>query len=421
MFLRACAWGKTVVSYKEKAMRTIRKGFTLVELLVVIGIIAILMSILLPSLSRARATANTIKCAANLRAVGQGLMIYINENKGIIPAAYNYRDCVTKFDTTTGKFIQQSLIGGAAVTKAYGYIHWSSYVNGTVPAEAFQCPALPNGGIPATFAAAKDKISGQLPDGTIAAYAGTGDALAQALTGVEYNTQGSFYVDAQAPRMAYSVNEALFARPKYGYAPGGAAGFDGALHFSRNVNIAEVKNPAGVIMASEFPSNAKIIEGKATAGGSVYKSHRPTTPFVVSGNPSDLDKNVLSSADIGCATSTALRRANVADLWTVNGGYTTDLNAAADLDPTGATAGSYAITGANRVSRLDWVGRNHPGEGQFARDNNTNFLYADGHVETKSVLKTIPQALNDAGPWEWGDKMYSIPDTTVQAIGSEVK
>ena len=60
-------------------------GFTLVELLVVIGIIALLISILLPSLNRARETANRIKCAANLRSIGQSMLLYSNENKDQYP------------------------------------------------------------------------------------------------------------------------------------------------------------------------------------------------------------------------------------------------------------------------------------------------------------------------------------------------
>ncbi len=64
---------------------TKKAGFTLVELLVVIGIIALLISILLPSLNKARETANRVKCAANLKQVGNALVLYSNENRGLFP------------------------------------------------------------------------------------------------------------------------------------------------------------------------------------------------------------------------------------------------------------------------------------------------------------------------------------------------
>ena len=67
----------------------VRRGFTLVELLVVVGIVSVLIAILMPALNRAREHADRVKCAANLRSIGQALTMYVQQY-GRYPACQLY-------------------------------------------------------------------------------------------------------------------------------------------------------------------------------------------------------------------------------------------------------------------------------------------------------------------------------------------
>src|SRR6476646_5217870 len=73
-----------------------RAGFTLVELLVVIGIIAVLVGLLLPALNKARNSAMIVKCAANERVIGQAFFQYATQFKGALPTFYTNNPDVTQ-------------------------------------------------------------------------------------------------------------------------------------------------------------------------------------------------------------------------------------------------------------------------------------------------------------------------------------
>ncbi len=124
-----------------------RKGFTLIELLVVIAIIGLLVSILLPSLGRARELARRAVCAANLNGMGKAVAMWHAENNDKWMDLYSEADIVAP-DSPGGDW-------GKADASSAGDIedldpdcnaqHWWLLCNeGTIAEAGFVCPSDPN-------------------------------------------------------------------------------------------------------------------------------------------------------------------------------------------------------------------------------------------------------------------------------------
>jgi prepilin-type N-terminal cleavage/methylation domain-containing protein/prepilin-type processing-associated H-X9-DG protein len=311
--------------YPVAQPRHTQNGFSLVELLVVIGILGLVLALLLPTLGKARGVSEQLVCATNLRSIGVAITIYVSENRGTYPAAYFY--------------LGQKVNNGVDTsTPTAGYLHWSSYIygSGAIPQSSFHCPALDRGGLPPT-----DTTPDNLEPG-----------IASAEPGV---------VDQQVPRLAYTLNEALCPRNKL------QKQFQGAMRVYQYVRATQVEDTTGTILATEWgPTAARI--GDPASGAVEVVSHRPIHGFI--GLDGTLDMHQLD-------LNTPFRRVT-----------------AADLDPDPASASTSA-------TRLDWAGRNHGPRQGYPDRRRSNFLYADGHVETKSIYETL-------APFQWGHQFYSL-------------
>lgn len=322
------------------------RAFTMVELLVTIAIIAILIALILPSLSGARENSRTLKCAANTRSLAQAIAVYSNDHRGRMPPAYVAAD--------TASALPAWALRQPGDIDSEPYIHWTRMVTGDigtddVQPEAFMCPAAPDGGAPARRP--------QL---------GFAEPWQQRSTGLS---------DWQPPRMAYTVNGALM--------PPGTM-MDHFRRKARLVDIAEVNQPERVILATEFYDDQTVGWRAIGEFDIASRSYRPIMPFI---GGSTGPMNLFNEPTLGDEPRFFYPTNNsVFDLSQLKTIYT--------------YFGTVNVITSNAITSINAVGRRHPQ--RTRRDGGlANFAFLDGHIDRMHPRATLEREL-------WGDRFWGI-------------
>jgi prepilin-type N-terminal cleavage/methylation domain-containing protein/prepilin-type processing-associated H-X9-DG protein len=216
-----------------------RRGFTLIELLVVISIIAVLLAILIPSLSKAREKVKDTSCKSNLRNIGYALQMYLDAYDRRIPNTGSSNGFL--WDDAAGNPLQPG------VSNAYWGTFYRDYLKDT---KIFGCPSLTH-----------------VPEGLIYTYAGQNpaDVIKHAAFGLNHHSKARglntnkiyrpdeflFCSDHAEPRPdggsddCFHNNDVQGAMNLTGYRKGGSRYFSYRQIFRHNIRYADPDRTGG--------------------------------------------------------------------------------------------------------------------------------------------------------------------------------
>jgi prepilin-type N-terminal cleavage/methylation domain-containing protein len=335
----------------EQNIKSNEKAFTLVELLVVISIIAMLLAVLMPALSKAKKLAQGVVCAAHMKGVGVGMLAYVTEFQ-YFPASYLYPSNANGGYSTLNQ----------DPSHPYGYLHWSWYLfnSGKCKPDLFTCPSMKGGGAPRTNPGPK------------------GEDWEKGQQDQNGQSSANSTMDKQAPRISITANAAIIPRNKF--TPAMSEG----QRVNRFVNAGELRNPSSLILLTEFNNNWKAL-GVQQGGGILVKSHRPILAF--SHTSTGYKDNSVYKAPLGTP-------------YYVYGDNSATRNFG--LKPIREVEQATDLLDGGAGHPINAVGRHHSGSGATKEFGGcADFIYVDGHVARKTVLETLEKR-------EWGTKFYSI-------------
>jgi len=329
-------------------------GFTLIELMVVVAIIALLVAILLPSLQSARAHTKAVMCGSNLHHVGLAMANYLFTSKGTYPPSYAYPNDMDGNWSSTNQ----------PQGKDFGYVHWSHFMydSGQINDKAFQCPIYENGGAPRTNPGKESK-----------------DWETEQVDQNGQQQANDLLTDKQAPRMAYTANAAIMPRNKF------TPQLSGGQRVNTFVREQNVRHPGATISVAEFLNNWKALGKIVSAGQIESKSHRPINPFYHIG--SGFNEYTSPPNTPGYLYGIPQDQDFYGLLPTIEVRDRTNI-----LDHTSG------------LSQINAIGRHHPNANSvYAKKygGTANFLYCDGHVEQMTALDTVVKR-------QWGTNYFAI-------------